>query len=190
LGGVIFAAREGLQADAGVAALYAASGVGLFIGMLIARRVGAHLELHKATAKFIGWTLLAHGIIYAVMGLAPALWMACALMLLSRALLGVEFAVQETLLMRIVPDGLRGRITTSDRAAEIFVTSISTVIAGWSLRAITPRTLTIISGLLSASPGVIWLIVFARGKLHVPEFRKQVHAKDEETDEVALVSAG
>ena len=70
--------------------------------------------------------------------------------------------------MRLVPDELRGRVITTDRAAEILVMSFSTVLAAWSLRAISPRTLTIISGLLSASPGVIWLALFASGKLRMP----------------------
>ncbi len=193
LGGVIFAAQEGLQGDAGVAAFYTAAGIGLFIGMMIARRVGAHVELHRVTAGFIGWTLLAHGLIFALMGLMPKLWMACALLLLSRVLLGVEFAVQETLLMRLVPDSLRGRISTTDRAVEIFFTSISTVVAGWSLHAISPRTLTVISGLLSASPGIMWLLMFARGKLQMPEAvlsEQGAETAEEKTDEAALCSTG
>ena len=40
--------------------------------------------------------------------------------------------VQETLLMRLVPDNLRGRVITTDRASEILVMSISTVFAAWS----------------------------------------------------------
>jgi len=48
--------------------------------------------------------------------------------------------------MRLVPDNLRGRVSTTDRATELLVWSFSTAIAGWSLRAITPRMLTIISG--------------------------------------------
>ena len=58
LGGVVFAGREGLQSDTGVAALYAAAGFGVCIGMLLARRVGAHVELHGLTVKFIVWTLI------------------------------------------------------------------------------------------------------------------------------------
>ena len=91
----------------------------------------------------------------------PTLWLACLLLFLSRILLAAEFAVQETLLMRLVPDNLRGRVSTTDRAAELLVWSFSTAVAGWSLRAITPRTLTVISGLLSATSGVVWLALFA-----------------------------
>lgn len=187
LGGVVFAGQGGLKPDAGVAALYAAGGAGLFLGMILARRVGAHVEMRRATASFIGWTLIAHGLIFAIMGLMPGLWTTCALMLISRALLGVEFAVQETLLMRIVPDGLRGRVSTTDRAMEIFVMTVSTVFAGWSLYAISPRTLTITSGLLSASPGMVWLALIFSGRLRLPELAVSAN---EETEEAAFASAG
>lgn len=190
LGGVVFAGQGGLQGDAGVAALYAAGGLGLFMGMMLARRVGAHVEMRHATASFIGWTLLAHGLLFALMGLMPGLWWACALMLVSRALLGVEFAVQETLLMRLVPDGLRGRVSTSDRAVEILVMSFSTVIAGWSLHAISPRTLTVASGLLSATPGIVWLLLVASKRLALPELSAAASEETEEAEETAFASAG
>jgi MFS family permease len=194
LGGVVFAGQGGLQGDAGVAALYTAVGAGVFGGMLLSRRVGAHVELRGATAGFIGWTVIAHGLLFAIGGLMPSLWMAGALFFLSRFVIGMEFALQETLLMRLLPDRLRGRVMTTDRAAEIFVMSVTTIVAGWSLRAITPRQLTLISGLFSASPGVVWLALFAWGKLRLPFKPEPVQPpptpEAEQTEEMLLASAG
>ena len=189
LGGVVFAGRGGLEGDAGVAALYAAVGAGVFAGMLFARRVGAHLELHGATDKFIGWMLLAQGIVFALAGLMPTLWLAALLLFLSRFIIGMEFAVQETLMMRLIPDNLRGRVITTDRAAEIFVMSISTVFAAWSLHAITARMLTIISGVLSATPGLFWLALFASGRLRMPARLEPEREADDKGQEL-LASAG
>jgi hypothetical protein len=93
-------------------------------------------------------------------------------------LLGAEFGVQDTLLMRLVPDNLRGRVLTTDRATELLIWSLSTSIGGWSLRAITPRTLTIISGLLSAISGVVWLGLFASGKVRLPRKFNAVSLKE------------
>ena len=76
--------------------------------------------------------------------------------------------MQDTLLMRLVPDKLRGRVLATDRATELLTWSFSTSIAGWSLRAITPRTLTVIAGLLSSCAGAVWLILFATGKVRLP----------------------
>ncbi|HEX7998832.1 MAG TPA: MFS transporter [Pyrinomonadaceae bacterium] len=190
LGGVVFAGSGGLQGDAGVAVLYSAVGAGAFLGMLLARRVGAHVELRGVTVPFIGWTLVVHGVLFALGGLMPSLWLIAVLFFLSRVVIGMEFALQETMLMRLLPDRLRGRVMTTDRAAEIFIMSVTTAFAGWSLHAITPRTLTIISGLVSASPGLIWLVLFAWGKLRLP--RQIQHEREEagQTEETLLASAG
>lgn len=190
LGGVVFATPGGLQGDAGVATLYAAAGIGLFVGMILARRVGAHVEMRRRTAGFIGWTLLIHGLLFALMGLMPNIWWASALMLVSRALLGVEFAVQETLLMRLVPDGLRGRVSTTDRAVEIFVMSASTAVAGWALHVVSPRALTVLSGLLSATPGIVWLLLVASKRIAVPELSREAEEEEEEAERSAFASAG
>jgi MFS family permease len=189
LGGVVFAGQGGLSADASVAALYATVGAGVFVGMLCARRVGTHVELHRMTARFIGLMLLAHGLLFAVAGLMPTLWLTGVFVFLSRVVIGMEYAVQDTLLLRLVPDNLRGRVITTDRAAEILAMSISTVFAAWSLHAISARTLTIISGLLSATPGLLWLALFAYGKLRLPAEVENLRQQDEE-EEALLASAG
>jgi MFS family permease len=189
LGAVVFARPGEAQADANVAALYTVVGAGLFIGMMLARRVGAHVELHKVTATFMGWMLIAHGLFFALAGLMPTLLLSGVMIFLSRLVVAVEFAVQETLMMRMLPDGLRGRVFTTDRAAELLVMSISLMAAGWSLRAISPRTLTLISGLLSASPGVMWLTLFALGKLRLPSSPDSTPDKAD-VEKAVLVSAG
>jgi MFS family permease len=169
LGALVFAGSNGVSADAAVAALYFAGGVGLFIGMLIARRVGVHLELKGTTVGFIGWSLVFQGVFFAFIGVVPGLWLAGLLLVISRVLLGAEFAVQETLLMRLVPDNLRGRVSTTDRASELLIWSLSTAVAGWSLHAITPRTLTVVCGLLSGTAGIAWLILFGVRWVRLPK---------------------
>ncbi|HEX6715735.1 MAG TPA: MFS transporter, partial [Pyrinomonadaceae bacterium] len=169
LGALVFAGENGISADGAVAAFYFAGGFGLFLGMLIARRVGAFFELRKRTVAFIGWSLFIQGIFYAFAGVMPTLVGACVMVCISRVLLGAEFAVQETLLMRLVPDKLRGRVSTSDRAAELMTWSFSTAVAGWSLHTITPRTLTTISGLLSGTAGILWLVLFVSRRVRLPK---------------------
>jgi len=169
LGGVVFAGENGISADAAVAAFYFAGGFGLFIGMMIARRVGGFFEVKKRTVAFIGWSLLLQGIVYALAGVMPTLLLSCVMICISRIIIGAEFAVQETLLMRLVPDYLRGRVSTSDRAAEMLIWALSTAVAGWSLHSITPRSLTVISGLLSGIAGVLLLILFVTRRVRLPK---------------------
>jgi len=169
LGGIVFAGQQGISGDSAVAALYFAGGLGLFVGMMIARRVGHYFEFLGKTPAFIGWGLLLQGFLFALIGVMPNLLFACVFLFLGRIVLGAEFGVQDTLLMRLVPDKLRGRVITTDRASELLTWSLSTTIAGWSLRGITPRTLTIISGLLSSVSGVVWLVLFASGRVRLPK---------------------
>jgi MFS family permease len=178
LGGIVFMGQRGISGDSAVAALYFAGGLGLFIGMMIARRVGYYFEFLGKTTSFIGWSLLFQGFLFALIGLMPNLWLACLFLFLGRILLGAEFAVQETLLMRLVPDRLRGRVSTTDRATELLIWSLSTSIAGWSLRAITPQTLTMIAGLLSAISGVVWLILFISGRVRLPRKWKSAEVEN------------
>lgn len=169
LGALVFAVESGISQDSAVAALYFANGMGLFIGMMIARRVGIYFEMKRRTVSFIGWSLLVQGIVFAVVGFMPTLWLACVVLLVSRVILSAEFAVQEALLMRLVPDNLRGRVSTTDRAAEMLVWSLSTAAAGWSLNWISSRTLTVIAGLLSSIAGVMWLVLFMTRTVRLPK---------------------
>lgn len=191
LGSVVFAGRGGWQqGDAGVAVIYTASGAGLFIGMMLARRVGSRVELHGITARFVGWMIFAHGLLFALAGLMPTLWLASMVVMVSRVVIATEFAVQDTLLIRLLPDNLRGRVITTDRAAEIMMTSLTTVLAGWSLHIITPRTLMIISGLLSAAPGIVWLLLFVSGRLRLPVEEEERGEDASESHDGLVASAG
>jgi MFS family permease len=176
LGALVFAPNDSHKQDSAVAALYFAAGMGLFFGMLIARRVGTYFELKQRTVPFIGWSLVIQGIIFGLSGLMPTLWSACLLFMLARLLLGAEYAVQDTLLVRLLPDNLRGRVITTDRATEMLIMTFSTAIAGWSLHLITPRTLTVVSGFLSGVSGVAWLVLFATQAVRLP--RRLVHRLD------------
>src|SRR6185503_7533583 len=62
LGGVVFVGHNGSNADAAVAAFYVANGTGLFVGMMIARRVGTYVESVGRIIGFIGWSLFVQGI--------------------------------------------------------------------------------------------------------------------------------
>ncbi|HKY42667.1 MAG TPA: MFS transporter, partial [Pyrinomonadaceae bacterium] len=168
LGALVFAGENGISQDSAVAALYFANGMGLFLGMMIARRVGIYFEMKRRTVSFIGWSLLLQGIIFAFVGAMPTLWLACLVLLISRVVLSAEFAVQEALLMRLVPDNLRGRVSTTDRAAEMLIWSLSTGVAGWSLKFISSRMLTIVAGLLSGLAGVMWLTLFVTRTVRLP----------------------
>jgi len=158
----------GDRGDWSLAALTTAAGAGLFIGMGLARRAGAWASDEKRAGNFIGWSLLIHGLFFAAAGLMPSLFPFAVCIAASRLILGAEFGVQETLMMRMLPDSYRGRVFTTDRALELSTMMFSMLVAGTLLKWFSPRTMVIVSGLLSASPGLVWLLAVWLKRFSVP----------------------
>ncbi|MBS1793034.1 MAG: MFS transporter [Acidobacteria bacterium] len=158
MGGVFFARAENWNPDLAVGILWFAGGLGLFFGMLVAHRASAILETRRSHSAFIGWTLIVHGALFAVGGVMPNLWLLAFFVFISRAIVGVEYAVQETMFQRSLPDYIRGRISTLDRGAEITMFSLSSYFASLAVYSISPQILTVISGILSGSAGVVWFL--------------------------------
>jgi len=158
MGGIVFATRESWNPDLAVAVLWTASGFGLFLGMMIAHRTSDILDRRNNHTSFIGWTLIIHGILFSIGGLMPSLWLLAFFTFVSRAVVGVEYAVQETMFQRSLPDYIRGRISTLDRGAEMTIFGLSSYFSAELMYYISPQTLTIVSGILSASAGVVWFI--------------------------------
>jgi MFS family permease len=166
IGGHVFA--HGDRGDWSVAALFTASGAGVFLGMVLARRVGDWVSDERRAAHFIGWSLVAQGLLFALAGWMPTLLTMALVVTASRFLLGMEFGVQETMVMRILPDEYRGRVFTTDRSLEFGMMTFSMTVASWLLTWTGPREVMILSGLLSASPGLLWLLAISLTKFRVP----------------------
>jgi MFS family permease len=164
-----FLPGAGDRGDWNMAILWTAAGAGLFIGMMLARRAGAWAADPRRAGALIGWSLLIHGLCFAIGGLMPSLSMMAGCLAISRLILGAEFGVQETLMMRVIPDNFRGRVFTTDRALELSTMTISMIVSATLLTWVNPRTMIITSGLLSATPGVIWLLAMWRTRFGVPE---------------------
>ncbi len=158
----------GDRGDWSLAALTTAAGAGLFIGMALARRAGAWASQEKRAGNFIGWSLLIHGLFFAMAGVMPTLMSFALCIAVSRLILGAEFGVQETLMMRTLPDEYRGRIFTTDRALELTSMTLSMLVAGALLKWLSPRTMVMVSGLLSAGPGLFWLLAMWLKRFSVP----------------------
>jgi uncharacterized membrane protein (UPF0136 family) len=158
MGGVVFAETEKLNPDVAVAVLWTATGIGLTTGMLIAHRVSGILDRTAGYIGFIGWTLIVHGMMFAAAGFVPYLSAFAIMALVSRAIIGVEYAIQETLFQKSLPDQIRGRILTLDRGAELTVFGLSSYISSELMFYISPQTLTVLSGVLSAASGIVWFV--------------------------------
>ena len=151
-------ATEDMNADFVFSALLTANGIGLTIGMLIAHRVEGFVTRKGVRRLFMGWALILHGVLFAIGGFMPTIWLTLILIIMSRTLIGAEYAVQETMFQRSLPDRIRGRISTLDRGAEITVYSIASFVAGIALTVISAQSATAIAGLIAGGAGVVWLI--------------------------------
>ena len=85
-------------------------------------------------------------------------WLSAALLAVAGAAMVNSVATVNSLIQTLVPDHIRGRISTLDRGAELTVFGLSSYIAGGMMYYITPQTLTVISGLLSALAGIVWFV--------------------------------
>lgn len=168
IGGHVFAHGEGDRGDWGVAVIFTAVGAGLFIGMMFARKAGAWAADERRAGRFIGWSLVAHGVCFSLAGFMPTLALMALLLAASRFIIGMEFGVQETMVMRVTPDEYRGRVFTTDRALELTMMMISMIVGGWLLTRFSPRTMMIASGMLSATPGIAWLLAMWLARFRVP----------------------
>jgi MFS family permease len=166
IGGHLFV--EGERGDWSVAMLFTAAGVGLLVGMLLARRAGAWVAEERRATHFIGWSFILHGVLFSIAGLMPSLTLIAICIALSRLVIAMEFGVQETLVMKVVPDEYRGRVFTTDRSLELGMMTLSMIVGGWLLRWFSPLTMIVVSGMLSASPGVIWLLAMWLRRFSVP----------------------
>ncbi|MEZ5422246.1 MAG: hypothetical protein R2682_04040 [Pyrinomonadaceae bacterium] len=124
--------------------------------MMIAHR-SIYLDRTGKHYAFIGWTLIAHGIIFAAGGFVPTLWLFTLVNFVSRAVVGVEYAVQETMFQRSLPDKIRDAFRRST-VGQMTVFGIMAYASSELMYYITPQTLTIASGILSAFAGVVWFI--------------------------------
>lgn len=168
IGGHTFSSAKADRGDWNVALLYTAAGLGLFAGMMLARRAGAWASDVRRAGQFIGWALVAHGVCFAIAGTMPSLAMMSLWLIASRVVLGAEFGVQETLMMRVLPDEYRGRVFTTDRALELAMMTVSMIVGGALVPIVGARKMMIVSGLLSASPGAVWLIALWLRRFSIP----------------------
>jgi MFS family permease len=91
----------------------------------------------------------------------------CLLLVANRLILSAEYAVQETVLMTSLPDHLRGKVFTIDRSIELATMAVSALIAGALFETIPARAVPAIGGILMATPGILWLVAVAHGRLQV-----------------------
>jgi MFS family permease len=143
-----------------VGLLYAADGIGVLAGTLVAPRLPRR---HQR-----GWYALAYGLqgcLWALFALCGDLGQAIPALLLMRVASGVIIALDTTLLLATVPDRIHGRICALHAMTYGAVGQVSLAVTGALLLSVSPRVVTLAAGVASITTGVIWWLATARTTL-------------------------
>jgi hypothetical protein len=97
-----------------------------------------------------------HGGAYVLFSQAQQFGWAMFFMALSRAGVGVSSVLNMAQLLRIVPDGLRGRVLTTMDSLQWSVMMLSMAAAGAASQYWDPRMIGAVAGVLSSTTAIFW----------------------------------
>jgi MFS family permease len=151
----------GNGAAAGIGVLFGARGVGAALGPITLRWI---LGQQPGTLrKTIGPAYFMIGIFYAALSIAPILSLATICVLFAHFGGSILWVFSTVLLQMEVPDEFRGRVFAAELALVTITSSVSSYVTGRYLDAgVSPRTVSLVLGLLFFVPGVLWLLILSR----------------------------
>jgi MFS family permease len=155
------------RGPAGLGIVWGFAGVGLLIGGAIAYTVGPRLSF-TAYKRTIAICYIVHGGSYILFSQAHNFHVALIFIALSRAGVGVSSVLNMSQLLRIVPDGLRGRVFSTMDSIQWSVMMLSMLAAGVASQYYDPRTIGAVAGALSSSTALFWGWAHFRGRLPEP----------------------
>jgi MFS family permease len=169
-----FLVRNRLELDAGALGLiFAVGGVGAIVMAVVVGQTG--LPRRTITAMFVSWTV---GVLMiGGFGLMTELWHALVLSAVSAALFEFGAIIWFTLLQRLVPRDLLGRVSSLDWLVSIGLVPLSFALTGPIAGIIGPETTLVVGGVLG-SLAMISLLFF-------PGVRDPEHRADEDREESA-----
>jgi MFS family permease len=153
----VFARQVFHAGDIGFGLLMAARGVGALIGPFIGHRLAG--PGHRRLLPVIACSLATFGIGYALLGLAPALWLAAASILVAHLGGGSQWVLSTYGLQRLVPDEIRGRIFAFDFALITLSLGTSSLVVSTLADHIGARPAVLLAGGVAVAwAGTWWLL--------------------------------
>lgn len=163
----------------GIGILYSSAGVGILLGTTLASHAGHHLSF-DAYKWLVGGCYLAHGLFYALFSQSPS-WQGAVVMIgLSRLAIGISLVLNATQLMRVVPDGFRGRVFATAESSTLTTMMVSMTLAGFAAHFWGVRTIGLLSGILTGSTAFFWIAADRLGWLSLPALPIQEEAEPAE----------
>jgi MFS family permease len=142
------------RGPAGIGPIWGFAGIGLVLGGILGHSLGAKLTYRRYLhAIWIGF--LIHGGAYVLFSLGD-LMNAIFCIMISRIAMGANNVQNRTMLLRHVPDALRGRIYTTVEAMLNATMMVSLTVASIATTYYTPRQIAFVAGLLSTATALPW----------------------------------
>ena len=136
--------------------LWTARGVGSFLGPFAAFRFVGHDD--RGLRRGIGWAFGMLVVCYCGFALSPAIGWAALALAVANAGGSIQWTSGSTLLSRIVPDSIRGRVAAAEMGGFMLALSASTLTVGLLLdRGVHPRALMAACGLVALFPLAYWI---------------------------------
>jgi predicted MFS family arabinose efflux permease len=140
---------------AGIAVLWTARGIGSFAGPFAAFRISGTDE--RGLRRGISGAFALLTICYVGFALSPAIGYAAVALAVANAGGSILWTSGSTLLQRIVPDAVRGRVAAAEMGGFMLALSASTLATGLLLdRDVSPRALMGACGLIALVPLAYW----------------------------------
>jgi len=143
------------------------AGIGLLCGGALAYTIGRSLSFanYKRTVVVC---YIVHGVSYILFSQMRSFPLALFFIALSRAGVGISSVLNMWQLLRIVPDGFRGRVFSTMESIQWSVMMISMALAGIASQYWDPRSIGAIAGALSSTTAIFWGWANWTGRLPEP----------------------
>jgi MFS family permease len=155
------------RGPAGIGYLWAAAGVGLLVGGTFAHWFGKRISF-SAYKRTISICYVIHGGAYVIFSQMRDFRMALLFLAISRSAVAVSSVLNMSQLLRHVSDEFRGRVFATMETMQWSVMMLSMAGAGVASQTWSPRTIGVVSGLLSSSTAFFWLWANWTGRLPEP----------------------
>jgi MFS family permease len=155
------------RGPAGIGYLWAAAGVGLLVGGTFAHWLGKRISF-GAYKRTITVCYVIHGSAYVIFSQMRNFQMALLFLALSRGAIAVSSVLNMSQLLRHVSNEFRGRVFATMETMQWSTMMLSMAGAGVASQAWSPRSIGVVSGLLSSSTAFFWLWANWTGRLPEP----------------------
>jgi predicted MFS family arabinose efflux permease len=155
------------RGPAGIGYLWAAAGVGLLAGGAFAHWLGKRISF-GSYKRTISICYVIHGGSYVIFSQMRNFQMALLFLALSRSAIAVSSVLNMSQLLRHVSDEFRGRVFATMETMQWSTMMLSMAGAGVASQTWSPRSIGVVSGLLSSSTAFFWLWANWTGRLPEP----------------------